>query len=260
MAVEPRKWTEPKSGIELIHVPPGEFVMGHAGPGDGEEESRPPHRVRLDGFWIARLEVTRAQYRKFMHETKRAVPQFWNSPLFSHSDALPVVGVSWEDAAAFCAWMGGRLPTEAEWEYAARGADGRRYPWGSAEPKWPLSTRYVLMQQDYPTSPETRAIFNLRLNDDKPNSVGTCPAGASPFGLLDMAGNVAEWCSDWYDPDYYARSPRDHPKGPESGTRRVIRGGSWASHSDQLTTTRRDSAKPTARTSLTGIRCVHSGP
>lgn len=235
--------------------------MGWTAPGDdSEEDSRPAHRVRVDAFWIARMEVTRSQYRRFMEETRRPAPQFWSSPLFSHSDRLPVVGVSWEDAAAFCAWMGGRLPTEAEWEYAARGGDGRRYPWGNAEPKWPLAKRYVLMQQDYPTTPETRAIFNLRLNDDKPNSVGSCPGGASPFGLLDMAGNVYEWCADWYAGDYYARSPRENPRGPAVGQKKVIRGGAWASHADQLTTTHRASAKPTARTSVIGIRCVHPGP
>lgn len=258
---EPRKWTEPKSGIEFLYIPPSEFLMGSAVETDGvEDDARPTHRVRLDGFWIARLEVTRAQYRRFMDETKRAVPQFWNSPLFSHRDELPVVGVSWEDAAAFCAWIGGRLPTEAEWEYAARGGDGRRYPWGSAEPKWPLSTRYILMQQDYPTTPETRAIFNLRLNDDKPNSVGTCPAGASPFGLLDMAGNVAEWCADWYAADYYAKSPVKDPTGPDKGIERAVRGGAWSDKAEMLEGGRRRGLAWDQRVNYVGFRVVWQAP
>ncbi len=253
----PEVFVEPKSGLEFVPIPAGEFRMGTtARSPDIEPDARPAHQVRLSAFRMARTEVTRAQYARFLEATRREKPQFWESPLFKCSERQPVVGVSWDDAAAFCAWIGGRLPTEAEWEYAARGADGRRYPWGEDEPVWPLALRYILMMQDYPTTPQTRAIFNLRLNDDKPNSVGTCPGGGSPFGLLDMAGNVSEWCADWYSPHYYAESPRENPTGPASGRTRVIRGGSWAGHADALTATLRSHARPTARTSLTGIRCV----
>ncbi|MBM3457433.1 MAG: formylglycine-generating enzyme family protein, partial [Armatimonadetes bacterium] len=182
----PDLFREPKTGLEFVLLPGGEFLMGTtAASPEVEPESRPVHRVRVSSFWIARTEVTRAQYARFIEATGRDKPAFWDSPLFRCSEQQPVVGVSWEDAAAFCAWIEARLPTEAEWEYAARGDTGRRYPWGNDEPVWPLATRYVLMMQDYPTTPRTRAIFNLRLNDDKPNSVGTCPGGASRFGVLD---------------------------------------------------------------------------
>jgi formylglycine-generating enzyme len=253
--------TEPKSGLEFLWIPPGEFRMGTpARTPEVEEDARPVHAVRLAGFWMAKMEVTRAQYARFMEATKREAPAFWNSPLFKCSERQPVVGVTWDDARAFCEWIGGRLPTEAEWEYAARGTDGRRYPWGDDKPVWPLATRYALVMQDYPTTPQTRAIFNLRLNDDKPNTVGTCPGGASPFGLLDMAGNVAEWCSDWYSAGYYGESPRESPSGPATGTHRVVRGGSWANHADALTATCRAAVRPTSRTSTVGIRCVLLAP
>jgi formylglycine-generating enzyme required for sulfatase activity len=258
-----RSFVDAKSSLEYVWIPPGEFRMGTPEPSpEIEPDARPVHRVRLSGFWMARTEVTRAQYSRFMRATGRPKPQYWDSPLFMCTERQPVIGVTWDDAAGFCKWADGRLPTEAEWEYAARGSDGRRFPWGSDEPRWPLATRYILMMQDYPTTPETRAIFNLRLNDDKPNSVGTCPAGASPFGVLDLAGNASEWCSDWYAPDYYAHSPVEDPTGPPppagGAGRKVVRGGSWASHADGLTATRRASARPSAYNSLTGIRCVRT--
>ena len=253
--------TEPKTGLEFLWIPPGEFAMGTTAKSpEIEDDARPVHRVRLSGFWLAKTEVTRAHYAKFMEATSHAKPQFWDSPLFKCSVNQPVVGVSWDDARAFCEWIGGRLPTEAEWEYTARGTDGRRYPWGNDEPEWPLNKRYQLVMQDYPTTPQTRAIFNLRLNDDKPNTVGTCPGGASPFGLLDMAGNVAEWCADWYDAEYYSKSPTEDPKGPSDGKLRVVRGGSWANSAEALTSTLRSKNRPAARNSMTGIRPVLLAP
>lgn len=225
---------DPRTGIEFLPVPGGEFRMGHE---LEDEDARGVHPVRVTAFEIGRCEVTRAQYARFMADTSRPAPAQWSNPRFT-GDTHPVVGVTWDDAAAFCLWAGGRLPTEAEWEFAARGADGRRYPWGA------------------PLPDKTRAVFHLDIGFGGTMPVGSAPEGRSPFGVLDMAGNVFEWCSDWYDAAYYARSERDNPRGPESGDQRVVRGGSWISLPDACYATRREKYPPAARSTLIGIRVV----
>jgi formylglycine-generating enzyme required for sulfatase activity len=234
MAPEPL--TDPRSGVEFVPVPAGEFLMGSD---EEDEDARPVHRVRLAAFRMSRNEVTREQYARFMAATGRPKPGHWDHELFARPGS-PVVGVTWDDAAAFCAWAGGRLPTEAEWEYAARGKDGRRYPWGSEEPD------------------KSRAVFHLDIGFGGTMPVGTANNGASPFGIHDLAGSVFEWCADWYAADYYAKSPVENPKGPPTGEFRVIRGGCWISLPDACRSAARARYRPGVSSVLIGIRVVRA--
>ena len=193
-----------KDGAEMVLIPGGEFLMGSPD-GEGRKNERPQHPVYLDPFYMDVHPVTVAQYRQFMSETGHGEPRFWDEAKFNPSNQ-PVVGVTWEDAAAYCEWAGKRLPTEAEWEKASRGGfAGRRYPWGN-------------------TIDESQANYNQK--EGKPTLVGRYeePNG---YGLYDIIGNVWEWCADWYDTDYYQNAPRENPSGPDSGSYHVVRGGSW---------------------------------
>jgi len=208
-----------------VLVPAGEFLRGDAD-GSGEPDERPAKRIQVSCFAIDRTEVTVAAYARCVAAGRCAKPP---GPGGERPE-LPVTGVSWSDAAAYCSFAGGRLPTEAEWEKAARGADGRLYPWG------PPSTAL-------PESLCVHANFGTFAGDGRcaeqgapgrPIAVGSFPSGASPFGALDMAGNVWEWVEDRYDPAYYQRAPLRDPKGPAgplpSGmARRVLRGGGCCS-------------------------------
>jgi formylglycine-generating enzyme required for sulfatase activity len=194
---------------EMVVVPEGFFLMGSD---NGQENETPRHRVWLDGFGLARFPVTNREYRICVEETQAPTPPFWSDPMFSDPDQ-PVVGVSWNDATAYCAWLGKRtgkmfrLPTEAEWERAARGQrEGSLYPWGD-EPPW---ERPYLGYDPKTGGPQ-------RVGANVPND----------FELYDMSGGVHEWCSDYYDSGYYHYSPEKNPQGPSSGQRRASRGGSW---------------------------------
>ena len=224
--------TGPDGGL-YVWVPPGEFMMGSD---DGDGDEKPAHRVRItEGFWLGRHEVTNAQYRAFCAATGRAFPSDSNQ-----GDDHPVVNVSWEDARAYCEHHGLRLPTEAEWEWAARGPEGRRYPWGDG---WDAGR----LCWDQNRGPGGRTF-----------PVGSFPAGASWVGALDMAGNVWEWVADWYDGGYYANSPTDDPQGPATGTSRVLRGGSWGRGPLACRSADRDRGDPTFRGGYGGFRGVVS--
>jgi iron(II)-dependent oxidoreductase len=189
----------------MIEIRGGEFLMGQA---DGRDEERPVHCVRIAPFRLARYQVTNAEYDAFRHATGRPMAPLQAQPEFANP-VQPVVGVSWFDAVAYCEWAGGRLPTEAEWEFAARGGLAQCfYPWGSQPP-------------------QERPNYGDRWKQ-APEPVGTGARNA--FGLYDMCENVHEWCADWYDRGYYAASPADNPKGPLTGTRRASRGGAWRHH------------------------------
>ncbi len=188
-----------------VAIPGGAYVMG----AEIEDDHQPPHEVMVNPFLMDRREVTNAEYASFCRKTERDLPEFWGiDELSSGADFPdhPVVGVTWHDASEFCAWRGMRLPTEAEWEYAARGGlEGKKWPWGDE-----IDTE--------------KANYNP--------SDGLKPAGSYPanaYGLHDMAGNAAEWVADWYDPDYYAESPAENPAGPEKTKYRSVRGGGWHS-------------------------------
>ena len=187
----------PRDGAEMIYIPAGEFTVG--------SDEKPQHKVYLDGYWIYKYEVTVAQYRKFCKATGLNMPE---APSWGWKDDRPMVNVSWYNAAAYSRWARVRLPTEAQWEKAARGTDGRKFPWGN---EWDKSKCANSMGQS--------------LSSTKP--VGSYASGASPYGVMDMAGNVWEWCADWYDANFYAKAPTRNPKGPSTGAFRVLRGGSW---------------------------------
>jgi formylglycine-generating enzyme required for sulfatase activity len=191
----------------MIYVPSGEFTMGSSDDDrDGRDEEKPAHTVDLAAFWIDRTEVTNAQYRACVEAGACPEPTCWENDDLN-ADDQPVVCVTWDDAQAFAAWAGGRLPTEAEWEKAARGTDGRLYPWGVDAPDCEKA--------------------NLKGCAGKTIPVASMAAGASPYGPMEMAGNVWEWVADWYDEDYYSSSPASNPQGPDAGERRVLRGGSF---------------------------------
>jgi formylglycine-generating enzyme required for sulfatase activity len=191
--------------IETSLIPAGAFVMGDDA---GRPDERPAHEVHVDAFRIALTPVTNATYAEFLAATGHPAPPFWSDVRFNAPEQ-PAVGITWHDAMAFCAWFSfvrderWRLPTEAEREKAALGGLGRvRYPWGDDE------------------GPESG-----RFRQDAPCAVAL--SGPNGYGLFDMAYNVHEWCSDWYDARYYETVPRENPQGPEYGTRRSARGGAW---------------------------------
>jgi formylglycine-generating enzyme required for sulfatase activity len=228
----------------MVFIPGGEFQRGrtHALPDDGQKwfptllkDDRPVRGITLDPFYLDAHEVTSAQYAKFAAATGRKPPFYWpEGRPEPGKENHPVANVSWQDAAAYCAWAGGRLPAEAEWERAARGlAEGAKYPWGEAEPTDKL------------------ARFN-RL--DGPGDV--CQFPNNYFGLCDMAGNVWEWTADWYEREYYAGAPERNPKGPAQGQYRVLRGGSWADVEKYLTCAYRSFARPGERSPNIGFRCA----
>ncbi len=231
-----------EDGMTMVYVPAGEFEMGSDK--DWWSDEQPAHRVYLDEYWIDRTEVTNEQYESCVAAGSCTEPMRLDS--YSRRDSYygnrlyadyPVIYVDWNQAAAYCVWAGGRLPTEAEWEKAARGTDGRIYPWGD-------------------TIDKTRANYNGNVGDT--TSVGSYPAGASPYGALDMAGNVFEWVSDWYVEDYYDISPEQNPSGPEMGESRMPRGGSWYSEDYESWSTYRGRYYKPYRFLNVGIRCAFS--
>lgn len=237
---------------------------------DSLADAQPQAVVYLDEFWIDKTEVTNAQFEKFVTETgyltsAEATDQYsyvqnlaskkftydatadWRHPRGKSSSILgkeqyPVTQVSWQDASAYCQWAGRRLPTEAEWEKAARGTDGRLFPWGS--------------------EPPSQGDLNYNFNAVGPVAVGSFPEGASEYGVLDMSGNLWEWVQDYYSADYYAAIPTSNPMGPLTGKERIMRGGSWASEFDPylefFTTMYRLSNQGFVSSDVLGIRCASS--
>ncbi len=254
-------------GMEMVYVPAGDFLMGAAaGAQYANPNEMPQHTVYLDAFWMDRTEVTNGMFALFVQATgyktdaerigngtvldfdQAGSPWIADMPGVSwrhpHSpsdditglDVRPVVQVSWNDASAYCQWASRRLPTEAEWEKAARGADGRLYPWGNDAPSANLLNF-------------NRLVGHL-------TDVGSYPAGASPYGALDMLGNAYEWVFDRYDSSYYSHSPGTNPQGPGSGSLRIIRGGAWNYGLDWTRATSRSKLEPTYRVETLGFRCA----
>jgi formylglycine-generating enzyme required for sulfatase activity len=224
----------------MAAIPAGEFVMGSDGT-QALEDERPSHRVWLAPFSIDVHEVTTRQYAAFLAASKRPEPWQWETvDLAKHGDR-PVIGVTWQDAEAFCTWSGKRLPTEAEWEKAARGTDERRFPWGNHVPTKELAN-FAL---------GARFSYNQVLLP-----VGSNEEGKSPYGLYHMAGNAYEWVQDWYATNYYEVSPERNPPGPLQGQFKVLRGGSWSDLPKYLLTYGRFKLPPETRNSYTGFRCA----
>jgi serine/threonine-protein kinase len=232
-----------KDGMTLVYIPEGEFLMGSADTDKlAQDIEKPQHSVFLDAYWIDQTEVTNKQYRPCIEAGVCQPPPFttaWKSYLNdSEFDDYPVVFVSWDDAQAYCSWVGRRLPTEAEWEKAARGADGRIYPWGDEAPNDDLLT------------------FNGQF--DTPLKVKSHPGGVSPYGVYDMAGNVWEPVSDWFDYEYYSVSPSTNPTGPDSGNRHPVRGGGYHNGDQYVRSAYR--LRPYSNQAFNdgGVRCVVS--
>ncbi len=245
-------------GAEMIYIPVGDFLMGSEAE-DADDEEGPEHNVFLDAFWVYQFEVTNSQFAEFVETTgytttaeeegysrvrvdgsfEDSYGAYWGAPegVGSSVEAKqdhPVVHVSWYDAQAYCEWVGGRLPTEAEWEKAGRGTDERIYPWGDSAPNSSLAN----------------------YDSEDTVSVGSYPAGASPFDVMDMAGNVWEWVQDWHDLDYYNASPSSNPQGPSDGTSRVLRGGGHGNTDWRLRVTSRFDHIPEYTGDFLGFRCV----
>jgi formylglycine-generating enzyme required for sulfatase activity len=232
----------------MVFVPAGDFLLGSAeADQDATEDEKPQRVIYLDSFWIDETEISNERYKKCVAagactETGRLVSRF-------QAPELPVVGVSWMQAADYCRWVGGRLPTEAEWEKAARGIDGRSYPWGNRFDGTRLNFCDTNCIEDWRDS---------AVDDGYQYTapVGSYPAGASPFGALDMSGNVWEWTADWYAPDSYVTVEYRNPTGPPAGQQRVIRGGSWLYRGSNLRTAARHKESPTYRYENIGFRCA----
>jgi formylglycine-generating enzyme required for sulfatase activity len=272
----------------MVYVPAGEFEMGSTEAqfqetveqcvDDGQErddcerwfgDEKPAHTVSLDGFWIDKYEVTNAQFAAFLNEKgnqeeggvtwlelgsdhcliEESGGEFQPKSGYAYH---PVVYVSWYGAKAYAEWVGGRLPTEAEWEYAARGSEGQIYPWGNEFDGTRLNFCDV-----------NCGALNLRATGYDDGYEGTAPVGSFPdgaswCGALNMAGNVGEWVADWYDGDYYARSPSENPGGPEEGDRRVVRGGAFHLTVNYVRCAYRGRLTPDHRLGNRGFRVVVS--
>ena len=233
-------------GAEIVWVPAGEFLMGSNASVDpyfyGAEG--PQHTVNLSEFWIYRREVTNAMYQQCVaagdcprpaYNASAVRTDYYGNPDYA---GYPVVYVSWVHAVSYCTWAGGRLPTEAEWEKAGRGTDGRLFPWGDDGP--------------------SEQLVHYGTSDTAP--VGSYPHGASPYGALDMSGNVHEWVFDWFQSTYYSFSPLDDPQGAVSGTTRVYRGGAYHNQADALRVVMRGSRAVDFTGPDIGFRCAMDLP
>lgn len=236
----------------LVPIPAGCFLMGCD---TGQDNEKPVHRVWIDEFLLAACQVTNAEYDRFLRDTQTQPPPFWSDPAFSHPEQ-PVVGVSWHAAVRYCEWLSQRtgrtfrLPTEAEWERAARGGNIRGdnieesalFPWGDTPP------------QSLPGYAD-RCAAHWKSG---PEPVGRAEPNA--YGLYNMCDNVHEWCSDWFAPGYYAVSPERNPRGPETGTRRASRGGSWRHHIKMSRCAARSSIPPEFQYADYGFRVACNNP
>jgi len=231
--------------VHMVTIPAGTFLMGNP-EGKGRADEWPQRSVYLNAFAIDQVEVTNERYMAFVTSTGHRNPPnpYGTGSLRSVKgiEQLPVVQMTWYDAKSYCSWAKKRLPTEAEWEKAARGIDGRLFPWG-----------------DEPATLK-QANFDREWEEEKTlHPVGSLPAGDSPYGVQDMAGNAREWVSDWYDPEYYRHAPDRNPQGPDKkGVVRSIRGGSWHSPVADITTSARGRGGFALQTHGTGFRCVRS--
>ena len=230
-----------KDGKEMVLIPAGSFEMGdHL----GGLSNAPVHRVQLDAFYMDVHEVTVGQFREFVNQSGYSYGGNWDSLAnYSPGDDYPMIYVNWNDATAYAKWAGKRLPTEAEWEYAARGGlAGKRYPWGDEI---------------------THDDANYSGTSGKDKWKYCSPVGsfaANGYGLYDMAGNVYEWCQDWYGENYYSNSAAKNPPGPDSGSSRVLRGGFWDKYTNTLRVAHRDGTSPFNRINDLGFRCVSGSP
>lgn len=236
-APKARPAPEPESVIDMNMVPAGHFWMGSSLNESKNETEKPRHRISLATYYIDKYPVTNQAYRKFIKEAGYSEPSFWADPQFNNP-SQPVVGVSWQDAMEYAKWANKRLPTEAEWEKAARGEDNLIYTWGNEF---------------------SSGMANVDYSMATTSQVDQFPGNVSPYGCLDMIGNVWEWCFDWFEEKYYSMSPTENPQGPERGVKKVIRGGAWDTISFNTRNSFRFFADPASKSQNTGFRCVVDG-
>ncbi len=252
----------------MVTGPAGTFLMGSEA---GQSNEHPQRTVYLDAYQIDRYEVTNLQYQQFVAATQARAPRYWSDGRYPAGLAdAPVVGVSWEESAAYCEWAGERLPTEAEWEKACRGTDGRTYPWGDdwdasranvgrpfTEARagvWDEAWTFLTVKPRSSTMPSLRPI-------------GTYPSGASPFGVMDMVGNAAEWVADWYNWSDYSALPDRNPQGSGPQWNHSLRGSSWylpygdlLEAQDRSRCSRRDASHAGDSDARLGFRCARTIP
>ena len=224
----------------MLLVPAGEFTMGSD---EGDDDEQPIHRVVLDSFYLDTFEVTNGRFAKFVAAIQSEPP--WGfadqeTPVIQAE--RPVRWVNWMEALGYCLWAGKRLPTEAEWEKAARGTDGRTYPWGN----------------DPPTA--AHAVFGLTEAAETVSPIGNRDKGQSPYGVHDLAGNLYEWVTDRYDEEFYTTNPPRNPRGPGEGTTKVQRGGSYTNSPYRLRSSFRTKGDPTEHDPHVGFRCAQDAP
>lgn len=229
-----------KDGMEMVYVPEGTFMMGRNA---SYSDEHPARDVYLDAYWIDKYEVTNEQYAKCIAAGKCTNPHesaayYAQNNYYENSSGVdyPVIFVDWYQAKSYCEWVGGDLPTEAQWEKAARGTDGRKYPWGNQEPD------------------SSYANYDNRSMGDT-SKIGSFEKGASPYGAMDMAGNVWEWVNDWWA-DKYDETDTINPQGPTNGEQKVMRGGSWWNNSAFIRTQYRNEARPNDADDFSGFRCI----
>ena len=241
-------WTDERDEKykDMVFIPSGLFTMGSK----FNKDEKPKHKVAIDGFYLDKYEVTVAQFREFCRARRRKMPKqpYWNN------ENHPVVNVNWKDAVAYAKWKGKRLPTEAEWEYAARQGNKRLYySWGNVKPM--RRNGGNIADESIRAEKRNWKIWKGYFD----GFVYTSPVGKfnpNSFGLYDMTGNVCEWCADWYQADYYKNSPGIDPKGPDKGTHKVLRGGSWNLGPRQVLTTKRFYLRSDVELNYVGFRCA----
>ena len=229
-----------KDGAPMVLIPAGEFTMGSE---KGDDDEQPMHRVFLDNFYLDKFEVTNGRFAKFVEVIHSEPPWGFKdkeTPVLQADQS--VRWVNWMDAVGYCLWAGKRLPTEAEWEKAARGTDGRVYPWGN-EPPTPA-----------------QAVFGLKDGDETVARPDNHAKGQSPYGVHDLAGNLYEWTGDWYDEQFYTTNPTVNPRGPMEGTAKVQRGGSYTNTPYRLRSSFRTKGDPTEHEPNVGFRCAQDVP
>lgn len=241
----PSARTRVADNMTMMLVPEGNFIMGSRD-GIGDDDEHPQHTVFLTAFWMDKTEVTNAMYSQCVHAGACTPPHvtksstrgtYYGDPQY---DDYPAVNVDWNQASSYCDWAGAQLPTEAEWEKAARGTDGRTYPWGEG-----IDCSFA----NY---------YGCGLNDTV--DVASLVKGSSPYAIYGLAGNVSEWVADWYDPNYYVVSPASNPSGPSSGQGRVLRGGSWNHFPDKVSVSTRLANQPDVWDYAIGFRCAAAAP